>query len=308
MSQLFPLLDKRHVIRLLRGAFKPQIQEMGLRYSAQQLARLGIITIDPFSFIKCTHPADEDYPQEILDLDCEGLLHVDESVHPEMATYHCPLCGRFVEYPSVHKEVFHSWLIQRNTAGIAAYVADALSGLPQVHLAQALNEVDIRIQLKSSRILYGHLAGGGGTKHRQPDGSPYALYIQTYSQQNALSSTSAHPAEISLVDLLTHESRWVADRFQEVISPPLFRHRNRADLQSLQKALLDAFPTHAALAKMIRIQLNRPIDALAMGNNLDEIIFRLINRADQEGWHTDLIRAAKNANPTNIALQTVDNL
>src|SRR5437868_6974510 len=54
--------------------------------------------------------------------------------------------------------------------------------------------------------------------------------------------------------------------------------------QQLTDALLDAFPSPAKLAEMVRFRLEKNIYTLALGDNLKEIVFKLIGSAEAEGW------------------------
>jgi effector-associated domain 1 (EAD1)-containing protein/trypsin-like peptidase len=72
--------------------------------------------------------------------------------------------------------------------------------------------------------------------------------------------------------------------------------------QRLTKALLDAFPNQFSLTQMVAFRLEMNLNALAMGNNLTEIVFRLIQKAEAEGWTLRLICAARESNPGNPTL------
>lgn len=67
-------------------------------------------------------------------------------------------------------------------------------------------------------------------------------------------------------------------------------------------ALLDAFPSQAKLAEMVRLKLDKNLHALALGDNLQEIVFRLIGAAEAEGWIAQLIFSAHTSNPGNPVL------
>lgn len=72
--------------------------------------------------------------------------------------------------------------------------------------------------------------------------------------------------------------------------------------QKLTKALVNAFPNQAKLRRMVRFKLNKNLDELAMGENLEEIVFKLIETADAEGWVYNLVVAARESNPGNSLL------
>jgi hypothetical protein len=73
----------------------------------------------------------------------------------------------------------------------------------------------------------------------------------------------------------------------------------------LTDALLQAFPSRQRLARMFRFRLDRNLDALALGESLQEIIFKVVGVADAEGWVPHLVNAARESNPGNPALMEI---
>jgi hypothetical protein len=73
----------------------------------------------------------------------------------------------------------------------------------------------------------------------------------------------------------------------------------------LHEALLDAFPTEAALARMVRFGLDQPLALLAPSTALEDMAFKLIEWAEAQDRLPDLLRAARDANPSNHALRTL---
>ncbi|MGB7441828.1 MAG: effector-associated domain EAD1-containing protein [Coleofasciculaceae cyanobacterium] len=69
--------------------------------------------------------------------------------------------------------------------------------------------------------------------------------------------------------------------------------------QLLTRILLDAFLSQARLAQMVRFRLDKNLNAIALGDDLQEIIFKLIGTAEAEGWTAQLITAARESNPGN---------
>lgn len=67
-------------------------------------------------------------------------------------------------------------------------------------------------------------------------------------------------------------------------------------------ALLDAFPSRIKLAQMIRFRLEKNLDAIALGEDLQEIVFKLIGTAEAEGWTAELLTASRESNPGNPTL------
>ncbi len=72
--------------------------------------------------------------------------------------------------------------------------------------------------------------------------------------------------------------------------------------QQLTYALLNAFPSLVRLDEMIRFRLDKNIHAIALGDDLKEIIFKLVRAAEAEGWIIQLIVAARESNPGNAML------
>ncbi len=70
----------------------------------------------------------------------------------------------------------------------------------------------------------------------------------------------------------------------------------------LTKALLDAFPRLARLREFTRFRFDLNLDAIAMGDDLHEIVFKLIGLAEAEGWTPKLIMEARNSKPGNPKL------
>jgi hypothetical protein len=76
-----------------------------------------------------------------------------------------------------------------------------------------------------------------------------------------------------------------------------------AQTKQLLEALLDAFPTQAGLAQMVKYGLNKPLAAIAGGANLTDVAFNLIQWAEARGMLDSLVVAARNENPGNLLLR-----
>ena len=74
-------------------------------------------------------------------------------------------------------------------------------------------------------------------------------------------------------------------------------------MKALQEALLSAFPGTEALKRMLRIQLNADLEAIAGGNSLAVIVFNVIEWAEAQGRLEELIQGAYEANPGNPDLK-----
>ena len=75
--------------------------------------------------------------------------------------------------------------------------------------------------------------------------------------------------------------------------------------KEIHEALLDAFPTESSLEQMLLYELDKNLKRIAGSGNLQEIIFKIIQTAEAEGWIQQLIRAAYTANPGNSKLRAI---
>jgi HEAT repeat protein len=76
--------------------------------------------------------------------------------------------------------------------------------------------------------------------------------------------------------------------------------------KQLQEALESAFPTKASLEQMLSYELDKNLEAIAGPGNLQEIIFKIIQTAEAQGWILNLIRAAQQSNRGNLKLKAID--
>ncbi|MGI2908756.1 effector-associated domain EAD1-containing protein [Tolypothrix sp. VBCCA 56010] len=72
--------------------------------------------------------------------------------------------------------------------------------------------------------------------------------------------------------------------------------------RQLTEALLDTFPEQQRLAELVKFQFGKNLNAIAMGNDLQAIVFRLIQAAEAQGWVDKLIAGARESNPGNPKL------
>ena len=75
--------------------------------------------------------------------------------------------------------------------------------------------------------------------------------------------------------------------------------------EELQNALIDAFPSKTSLEQMLKFELDKNLDTIATGTNLQDIVFNLIKKAYAENWIENLIDAAQNRNPGNPKLKAI---
>ncbi|MBE9209704.1 CHAT domain-containing protein [Nostoc sp. LEGE 06077] len=75
--------------------------------------------------------------------------------------------------------------------------------------------------------------------------------------------------------------------------------------KELQLALIDAFPTLASLEQMLAFELDKNLRVIAGEGSLQDIVFKLIQTANSQGWVEDLVRAACDSNPGNPPLRAI---
>jgi hypothetical protein len=78
----------------------------------------------------------------------------------------------------------------------------------------------------------------------------------------------------------------------------------RTQRRQLKEAFNDAFRTKAKLQQFVKDELDKNLDSIALGDDLEELISKLIENADSRGWETQLIFAAGESNPDNPKLST----
>jgi Effector-associated domain 1/CHAT domain len=75
--------------------------------------------------------------------------------------------------------------------------------------------------------------------------------------------------------------------------------------RELHNALIDAFPDTTSLERMLSFELDKSLRVIAGEGSLQDIVFKLIQAANAQGWVEDLVRAAYNSNPGNSRLQAI---
>ena len=74
----------------------------------------------------------------------------------------------------------------------------------------------------------------------------------------------------------------------------------------LSEALLQAY-TYNSLEIMLFYELGKKLGHIAPMGNLEEVIFNVISTAEMQGWTSDLVHAAHDANPGNVKLKKFAN-
>ncbi len=75
--------------------------------------------------------------------------------------------------------------------------------------------------------------------------------------------------------------------------------------KELFQALISCFPKKIDLTIMLRSYLDKNLDDIASGNSLKEVIHRLLQAAEAEGWLEELVKAAKEERPNNTDLALI---
>lgn len=68
------------------------------------------------------------------------------------------------------------------------------------------------------------------------------------------------------------------------------------------KALMKAYPSKNSLSRMLEYRLQKQLDELAFGEDLEDLVFNLVKRANAAGWTPKLINAAIAGQPENPQL------
>src|SRR5690242_11257559 len=74
-------------------------------------------------------------------------------------------------------------------------------------------------------------------------------------------------------------------------------HLEGKQQRQLEEILLGAFPTKSVLTRMVRHGLDENLSAISAGENLQEVVFDLIEWARTHDRVADLIRAGLESNP-----------
>lgn len=73
--------------------------------------------------------------------------------------------------------------------------------------------------------------------------------------------------------------------------------------QRLQEALIEAFPDLDSLEQMLEYRLDKNLQNITGNGNLNNVVFKLIKKANAEGWLNRLVEVAHEENPGNEKLQ-----
>lgn len=73
---------------------------------------------------------------------------------------------------------------------------------------------------------------------------------------------------------------------------------DKLQLDFIHKALLDGFNTQS-LRRLLKFRLDKDLDHITQGKNLNEVVYEVIDAAKTEGWLQELIVQAREENPGN---------
>jgi len=92
---------------------------------------------------------------------------------------------------------------------------------------------------------------------------------------------------------------------QELDERQILMKTSRQQLKQLQNALINAFPSKSSLERLLYFELEKNLNEITRESDLQEIVFKLIQTAESQGWLEDLVRAACKENPGNPLLQEI---
>ncbi|GAB1540650.1 hypothetical protein NUACC21_33190 [Scytonema sp. NUACC21] len=69
--------------------------------------------------------------------------------------------------------------------------------------------------------------------------------------------------------------------------------------------MIGAFPERSSLEQLLYFELGKNLNEITQDNDLQYVVFQLIQRADAQGWLLTLVRAAGKENPGNLSLQAI---
>jgi hypothetical protein len=75
--------------------------------------------------------------------------------------------------------------------------------------------------------------------------------------------------------------------------------------RKLLSALISAFPNRSSLEQLLDFELDKKLNKITQDNNLQTIVYQLIETAQAEGWLLELVRAARKQNPGNSELAAI---
>lgn len=215
MSELFPQLDRRLVRRLLRTGVHVSRGQAELGQVVAVLEELGLITTTHRRYIECANPNDEDY-WDVVDRNCPGKIELEDE-----GPYECPICGRIVEYPAVHKEVFEDLYITVQQEGVANYLFAALEGLDVVAALKPVDHIAAKITLSGKKALVVPIVdyAGAGWRASGLDAHKVHAYVIASPINLPPRECLERAYHIELADVLAHDEAWLANVLNAAAQP-----------------------------------------------------------------------------------------
>ena len=215
MSDLFPCLPKHMLRRVLRNGVRVPTEPGPLRETATTLERLGIIALTYRRYVKCANPADEDYA-ELPNPACCGQIEVTGQTAPV-----CPECGRSVDYPARHKELFADLEVCLLPEGILSHLRRAFNALDTVRAAEALSHAALRVRLTDGRALVVPIVdyAGAGWRAGGEDAHRIHAYIIASPVNRPPRAHLERAFHIELAEILAEDRMWLAGVLSSAARP-----------------------------------------------------------------------------------------
>jgi hypothetical protein len=219
MSKRFPQLDKRQVRHLLRTGMRVPSEQVESRHTLAILEELGLVALAPRRYVKCVNPDDEDY-WDVPDRSCPGEIELEPDVE-DGGPYECPDCGRVVEYPAVHKQVFEDLHVTVRQEGVAGYLFAALEELDIVAAVEPLDRIAARLALSDGRALVVPIVdyAGAGWRAGGPDAQKIHAYVIASSVHQPPREYLERAYHVELADILAHDRAWLAGVLDAAAQP-----------------------------------------------------------------------------------------
>ncbi len=215
MSELFPRLNWRATRRLLRTGMRVPAGPGVQRETAEVLASLGLVTLEYRRYIRCVHATDEDYWQ-VTDRNCPGEIEIDDE-----GPYDCPECGRTIDHPTVHKEVFRDLTTTVQQDGVAEYLYRALQAVETVTKVEPLGYVAVRVTLSDGRSVMLPIVdyAGPGWQAEGADARTSYLYVIASPVNRPAPEYLERAYHKELADILANDKAWLASVLDAVARP-----------------------------------------------------------------------------------------
>jgi hypothetical protein len=112
---------------LLRHGARFVSPHAGLLEQAERLVELGLVSLEWRRTVRCALPLDGDFPPPIPN--CDGLIDLRPDGNEGGGHHRCPRCERIVYPEADGKQVFESFVVHLNKAGIEAFLINRCGDL-----------------------------------------------------------------------------------------------------------------------------------------------------------------------------------